>query len=135
MWWIMNKKTLLLILGLFLYGNTAFAQSPIPTNLVVEGFGGRITDIMVCTATGSLLVGLTDFKSNTYLQVHYIPLVSRLNQNFMLVPGNSILGTYTPAPKPCLIGFCPFCKPYGAPRGIITSWPLSGVGTSLLPIK
>jgi hypothetical protein len=129
----MNKFFIFLCAIVFGSISVAHAQTaPLP---VPQGFGGRITNLMVCTGNGSLLVGLQDFRTNLPIQLHYIPLVSRLNQNYALfVPGNAVLGTYMPSPQPCLIGFCPFCKPYGKPIGVITSWPLSGVGTSLSPI-
>ncbi len=109
------------------------AQTPaVPIGPI--GFGGRVIGAIPCTASGTLMVGVQDFMTKLPIQVHYIPLITRLNMSYnIFTSGNAILGQYMPVPKPCLIGVCPICKPIGAPIGIITSIPFAGVGSSALP--
>lgn len=105
-----------------------------PTPITPQGFGGTVIGAIPCTANGTLLVGVKDFRTKLPIQVHYIPFVTRLNLNYnIFTSGNGILGQYMPSPMPCLVGVCPFCKPFGTPIGIITSLPFAGVGSSAGP--
>ena len=105
-------KTLVLILSFILIyllmPSVANALS-IPSGFG-GAFGGKILTVIPCTCTRSLLLIVGPPKGGLFL---YVPGLSRLYQNFSLIPGRWILGTSI-GKAPCLTGFPPVCIPTGS---------------------
>jgi len=88
-------------------------------------FGGRITSIIPCTCSippTMLKITVSSPRGGSFL---YIPFVSRLYENYNLLPPSWVLGT-SAGRRECLVGFPPFCTSAGFGGTIIKM-----MGTSL----
>lgn len=136
----MNKFLFILFFifsSLILSAQANFANAAAnPTTLLVDNFGGTVLSFIPCMCNGGFIIAIQDFKTMLPVMLMVQPFISRINLNYSFLPGNSVLGSFHPAPTPCLNGIPPlFCIPTATAQGIIVSMPLAGVGTSLLPSK
>jgi len=93
-------------------------------------FGGRVTAVLPCLCSGTTLVTIFDYVTNTNLPLVYQPGFTKLYSGYNLfTPGVNVLGSYTPGTGVCLIPGtpCPIIPSVGA----INSLP--GVGTGFTP--
>lgn len=110
----MKRKEIFVLVAVFfilislLLPTTATALS-FPLNFG-GAFGGKILSVIPCTCAFSLLLRVGPPKGGSFL---YVPGVSKLHQNFSLIPGRWILGTSFGRAS-CLTGFPPFCAPFGS---------------------
>lgn len=94
------------------------------------GFGGIILYTYYACENGPVYVLVQEYVTGAWIPLAYQPW-SRLNMYYALSSGNAILGTYLPIPGECVISYYPY---YALTYlGEFSSYPFSGVGTSLLP--
>lgn len=95
-------------------------------------FGGRIVMMHDCFCSGGWMIYVFDPGKMLILPIVFQFGISRLNASWnIFTPGNQVLGTMIPGGV-CSIALA-VCTPIPA-VGTVTPFPLSGVGTSLLPI-
>ena len=119
----MKFKVILATLILILSPVIASAQIP---------FGGQIVSKPFwCTCNGALYFWVLDLVTKVPTPMVFQFGFSRLNMQYnIFTPGVELVGTYSPGGL-CFYWTGKSCQPKTpSPIGVITSFPLSGVGTS-----
>lgn len=110
----------------------ALAFAPLPARAMTAAmpFGGLITVVITGCYDGSTYFYVYDYVTKMSIPLS-LQTYSRLNMYYAVMYGNSALGTYTPISGECVLSYYPYIAlTY---NGIVTSAPLSGMGTSLMP--
>lgn len=122
----MKNKIITLVLGLSLLMPTiSYGQTSTP-------FGGRIVAMHECFCSGGWMIYVLDLYTNMTVPLLFQFGVSRLNANYNIFTyGVQTLGSYTPGGSCTLASTS--CYTTIPAMGTITSFPLPGIGTSLIP--
>lgn len=119
--------------GLVLFASFFAALSaPLTADAQVidQPFGGYILTVIMCE-NGPLYLLIYDFRTYITLPILLQPW-SRLNEYFAPSYGNAVLGSYLPIGGECVLSYYPYVSLTAF--GEVTSYPLPGMGTSLLPL-
>ncbi len=91
-------------------------------------FGGKITAVLPCTCTGSLLLTIFDYTQKRPMFLMYLPGISSIKANYNLTPGASTVGGFTRATSMCWMAGPTVCTLYSYAEGTVDF--IRGVGTS-----
>jgi hypothetical protein len=101
------------------------------TSSLIRPFGGNVLFSMYCTCSNGQYILLYDKTTLTTTPLVFQWGVSRLNRNYNIMgTGQSLVGTYIPGTGVCLMYVGTGCTTIPT-FGLISTVPLSGVGTSL----
>lgn len=95
-------------------------------------FGGRIVAMNECFCSGGWMIWVYDLYTKTTLPLVFQFGISRLNANYNIyTPGVHTLGSYFTGGTCLMVSL--ECGGGPTPIGTITSFPLPGIGTGLVP--
>lgn len=91
-------------------------------------FGGKITAVLPCTCTGSLLLTIFDYAQKRPMYLMYLPGVSSIKPYYNLTPGASTMGGFTRVTSMCWMAGPTVCTLYSYAEGTVDF--IRGIGTS-----
>ena len=119
-----NKIITLILVFSLLVPTLSYAQT-VP-------FGGRIIGMHECFCSGGWMIYVYDTYTNATLPILFQFGVSRINMWYNIFTyGVQTLGSYTPGGSCTLASTS--CYVTIPAAGTVTSFPMSGIGTSLIP--
>lgn len=129
-----NRRTVAGFLGalVFLLSGSAlvFPERAHAEAMVTVPFGGIFVFVYPACLNGMIYIMVLDYVTYTTIPLAIQPW-SRLNMYYAPNYGNAALGTYNLIPGQCVISYYPYAA--YTYIGEITTYPFSGMGTSLLP--